>query len=244
MDYSSYPTPPPNTSFYSTLSINYICSSTYATCVGGTEFNDTASPTTYWASTNNSSTGESALSYIPEGGWNEPTTTTGTGFETSASGGGVSAFITKPSWQSGTGVPADGFRDVPDVSFSASGHDGYLSCLAVAGGNCNAGSIEVFAGTSAAAPSMASIAALLNTKAGKAEGNINALLYKVAASTSSAIHDVTVASSGVTGCTTATPSMCNNSTPATNSLTGGVAGYLVTTGYDQVTGLGSLDVAN
>ena len=29
---------------------NYICSSSYATCVGGTQFADTASPSTYWSS--------------------------------------------------------------------------------------------------------------------------------------------------------------------------------------------------
>jgi hypothetical protein len=39
-----------------------------------------------------------------------------------------------------------------------------------------------------------------------------------------------------------TPSPCNNSTPSTYNLTGGLSGYTVGTGYDQVTGLGSLDV--
>jgi pseudomonalisin len=42
-------------------------------------------------------------------------------------------YIGKPSWQTGPGVPSDGFRDVPDVSFSRSLHDGYLICLAYAG---------------------------------------------------------------------------------------------------------------
>ena len=41
-----------------------------------------------------------------------------------------------------------------------------------------------------------------------------------------------------------TPSMCNNSTPSPTGLTGGLAGYLVTAGYDEVTGLGSIDVTN
>jgi hypothetical protein len=48
----------------------------------------------------------------------------------------------------------------------------------------------------------------------------------------------------VTDCDVATPSLCNNSTAAPDSLTGGLAGYVVGTGYDEVTGLGSLDVAN
>ena len=231
------------------LSINYICSSSYATCVGGTEFNDAANPSNYWSTTNGAGE-ESVKSYIPEGGWNEPTVTNSsgvvTGYIASASGGGVSTFIKKPSWQAGTGVPADGFRDVPDVAFSASSHDGYLACLAYrgAGFDCSQGGGVVFSGTSAAAPGMAGIAALLNTKAGVTQGNINPLLYEVAASTPSAFHDASPANLGVTSCTTGTPSMCNNSTPSPTSLTGGLAGYPLTTGYDQVTGLGSLDVAN
>ncbi len=90
---------------------------------------------------------------------------------------------------------------------------------------------------------MAGVAALLNTKLGSAQGNLNPMLYRLAASNPSAFHDVTLASSGVSDCTSATPSMCNNSTPSETSLTGGLAGYVVGTGYDQATGLGSLDVA-
>ncbi len=37
------------------LSINSLCSSSYATCVGGTEFADTANPSLYWSSSNSSS---------------------------------------------------------------------------------------------------------------------------------------------------------------------------------------------
>jgi pseudomonalisin len=233
-------------------SINVLCSSGYVTCVGGTEFNDTADPSLYWSSTNSGSGNESALKYIPEGAWNEPSTTSTSGVITyapAASGGGVSAYIAKPSYQAGIGVPADGFRDVPDVAFSASDHDGYIACFAAGGGSCVAAtpgggiSIEIFSGTSAAAPGMAGIAALLNTKLGSAQGNMNPILYGLAATNPTVFHDVTVASSGVSGCTTATPSMCNNSTPGPTSLTGGLAGYEVTAGYDQSTGLGSIDVA-
>jgi pseudomonalisin len=225
-------------------SINYICSSSYATCVGGTEFVDTANPAMYW-STTNSSTYESALSYIPEGAWNEPSTVNNgvTTYAPAASGGGVSAYIPKPTWQTGPGVPNDGFRDVPDVAFSASGHDGYYACLAFSGGDCNNGYFEYFSGTSAAAPSMAGVTALLNTRLGSAQGNVNPLLYRLAAATSgSPFHDVTIATSGVTGCVATVPSMCNNSTPGPTTLAGGLAGYTVTAGYDQVTGLGSIDV--
>jgi pseudomonalisin len=169
-------------------------------------------------------------------------------YQVAAGGGGASAYIGKPSWQSGLGVPADGFRDVPDVSFTAADHDGYLGCFAAGGGSCvsspSGTQITVFSGTSAAAPGMAGIAALLNTKMGSAQGNLNPVLYRLAASTPGAFHDVTLASSGVSGCVAASPSMCNNSTPGVGTLTGGLAGYLVGAGYDQATGLGSLDVAN
>jgi pseudomonalisin len=237
-----------------TASINYLCSSSYVTCVGGTEFNDTGNPTLYWAAKNGTGM-ESALSYIPEGAWNEPTGNCNTGtYCPSASGGGASLYIAKPTWQSVTGVPSDGARDVPDVAFSAASHDGYYACLDYAligakgipaGSNCTAaggGYFSAFSGTSASAPGMAGIAALLNTKIGSAQGNLNPLLYAVYARTPSAFHDVTVTSSGVTGCAASTPSMCNNSTPGASTLTGGLAGFLVTPGYDEVTGLGSLDV--
>ena len=224
-------------------SINYICSSSYATCVGGTEFNDTSNPSAYWSSSNGAGY-SSALSYIPEGAWNEPTTTqTTSGYQPASSGGGVSSYITQPSWQTGTGVPSNGYRNVPDVALSAAGHDGYYACLAFTGADCSSGSFTVFSGTSAAAPGMAGIAALLNTARGSAQGNVNPLLYKLAASSPASFHDATVASSGVTNCTASTPSTCNNSTPSSSGLSGGLAGYVLTAGYDQVTGLGSVDVA-
>ena len=148
-------------------------------------------------------------------------------YQVAAGGGGVSAFIAKPGWQKGVGVPGDGFRDVPDVSFTAADHDGYLGCFAAGGGSCVSTSsgteITVFSGTSAAAPGMAGIAALLNTRMGGAQGNLNSMLYRLAASTPTVFHDVTVGTSGVAGCA-ATPSMCNNSTPGESSLTGGWRG--------------------
>jgi len=225
---------------------NYICSSSYATCVGGTEFNDAGNYSKYWSGSNGPGE-ESVLSYIPEGAWNEPSNGSG-GFVASATGGGVSLVIPTPSWQTGKGVPAARMgRYTPDISYSAAFHDGYFGCMAASGGDCvdNGGfSFVAFAGTSAAAPDMAGITALLDQKMGGKQGNLNPILYAMAASTPSAFHDVTVATSGVTGCSVNTPSMCNNSTPSSTSLSGGQAGFLVTAGFDEATGLGSLDVGN
>ena len=226
---------------------NSICSSSYSTCVGGTEFNDTGSPSQYWSSRNGSGL-SSALTYIPEGAWNEPLDSASM-LQAASSGGGVSTIIATPGWQAGTGVPtARSGRYTPDVAFSASAHDGYFGCFAAAGATCVAGAngsyqFEYFSGTSAAAPSMAGVAALLDQDQGEAVGNLNPRLYQMAASVPAVFHDVTVSTSGVTNCNINTPSMCNNSIAGASSLTGGQAGYPVTTGYDEVTGLGSLDVA-
>jgi hypothetical protein len=238
-----------------TNSPNAICASSYATCAGGTEFNDTSNPSTYWSSSNG--TGQkSALSYIPEGAWNEPINVNNNPntVEVAASGGGVSSYIPTPSWQTGTGVPtARAGRYTPDIAFSAAGHDGYFGCINASTDQveCVGSSgfwFEVFNGTSAAAPSMAGVAALLDQKLGAPQGNLNPGLYATAASVPAAFHDITVATSGVGTCVITTPSMCNNSTASSTAtitnLSGGEAGYEVTAGYDEVTGLGSLDVAN
>jgi hypothetical protein len=231
--------PPPSPESNSS---NYICSSSYATCVGGTEFNDGANPSAYWNASNGAGF-TSALSYIPEGGWNEPEDSSGA-TQVAASGGGVSQYIATPSWQTGTGVPAArAGRYTPDVSFTAAGHDGYLGCFAAGGSDC-VNIISIFSGTSASAPDMAGVAALLDQKQGAAQGNLNPELYSLASSAPAAFHDVTVASSGVGTCDVNTPSMCNNSIPSPSGLTGGQAGFAVGTGYDEVTGLGSLNVAN
>jgi subtilase family serine protease len=232
--------PPPTTQ---ALSPNSICSSSYATCVGGTEFADSANPTQYWSATNGPGF-ESALGYIPEGAWNEPMNLQNQ-LQVAGTGGGVSLYIPTPSWQTGTGVPTSrSGRYTPDVAFSASLHDAYFGCLA-ANNQCPGTGFAIFAGTSAAAPDMAGIAALLNQKQGSAQGLINPNLYNLAATPSNGVfHDVTVATSGVANCVVTMPSMCNNSTAGPTTLTGGLSGYLVTAGYDEATGLGSVNVAN
>jgi pseudomonalisin len=230
---------------------NYICASSYSTCVGGTEFADASDPSAYWSTTNNNGLG-SVLGYIPEGGWNEPLNSTGA-TQAASSGGGFSSYIGTPSWQTGTGVPGTQGRYTPDVAFSSSAHDGYFGCLAASGGTHPGDCVvrngtfyfEYFFGTSAAAPSMAGITALLNNRFQSPQGELNQRLYQLAPNPAYEVfHDVTVATSGVSGCVVTTPSMCNNSTPSPTGLSGGLSGYLVTTGFDEVTGLGSVDGAN
>ncbi len=238
-----FTTPPASPAY--PISPNYICASSYATCIGGSEFNDSSNPSKYWSSSNGAGY-LSAKGYIPEGAWNEPLDSNSQ-LQVAGGGGGVSQIIPTPSWQAGAGVPsARSGRYTPDMVFTASQHDGYFGCLAAGGGGCVSGdfSFEINSGTSAAAPDMAGVTALLDQSQGGAVGNVAPSLYAMAVSAPSAFHDVTVATSGVTDCTLSTPSLCNNSVPGATSLTGGQAGYEVGVGYDEATGLGSLDVIN
>jgi pseudomonalisin len=195
------------------LAVNGLCSTPYDVCVGGTQFSDVANASLYWSPSNASGTQESAISYIPEVAWNE----SGPGLGLWATGGGASKIYSKPSWQSGTGVPADGRRDVPDVSLTAGQHDGYLMV--------QNGGLYVVGGTSAATPSFAGIMALVVQNSGVRQGEANVVLYPLASKQRSGgatvFHDIT------TG---------NNSVP-------GQTGFSATPGYDQTTGLGSVDAA-
>jgi len=217
------------------LAVDFPGSSPFVTSAGGTMFNDgtATGATSYWSATNGASSG-SALSYIPETVWNE-TTSSALG----AGGGGASAFNSKPVWQTGTGVPNDSARDVPDISLNAaSNHDGYLFCVQ---GSCTngyrdaAGTLSVVGGTSVAAPSFAGILALVEQKNGTRIGNANPILYALANSTyyNGVFHDITSGNNN---------SPCEAGTP--NCPSGGSIGYTAGTGYDLATGWGTIDATN
>jgi len=226
------------------------------TGMGGTEFTGdpaatvaggNAPATTFWSgTTGGNDTLSSALSYIPGEGWNDTAEELAQpGGVISASGGGASTFFAKPSWQTGTGVPNDGKRDVPDLALNASPeHDPYLFCSedganGTVVASCTdgfrtgqGGDFAAVGGTSAAAPTFAGILALINQHLGlSGSGNINPNLYSLSVSNPAAFHDIT------TG---------NNIVPCTAGSTGCPAashqyGFSATAGYDQVTGLGSVD---
>jgi pseudomonalisin len=191
--------------------VNGLCSTPYSICVGGTEFNDVSNPTRYWAPSNSPGTQASALSYIPEVVWN----VSGPGQGLWASGGGASLVYAKPSWQTGPGVPADGKRDVPDVALTSACHDGYLIF--------QNGELYVVGGTSAASPSFAGVMTLVVQNTAARQGNANVAFYSLAgkqrAGGASVFHDTTIG---------------NNSVP-------GKTGFNAAVGYDQASGLGSID---
>lgn len=56
------------------LQVSGFASTPYNVAVGGTDFNDIASPLTFWNATNNPTTQESAKGYIPEVPWNDTCT--------------------------------------------------------------------------------------------------------------------------------------------------------------------------
>jgi len=206
---------------YLGLAVNFPASIPEVTAVGGTEFDDEGN---YWSVTN-LAFGGSALSYIPEIAWND----TAYGDGLAASGGGASVLYSKPSWQTGPGVANDNARDVPDVAMDGSNeHDPYLVYTG--------GQWQLVGGTSAAAPVLAGIVALLNQRLSAngepGVGNMNAALYKMAQNSPSAFHDIVVGNN-IVPCAIGTPN-CNT----------GELGYSAGPGYDLVTGLGTVDAYN
>ncbi len=223
------------------LAVDYPASSMYVTGMGGTEFtgdstvtvaNGVAPADQYWNSSSDlNDTSASAFSYIPEIVWNDTATVN----QNVATGGGVSKQFSKPSWQAGNGVPADGQRDVPDVSLvSSPNHDGIIICSQ---GSCQTGyrrnsdqTYTVIGGTSAAAPAFAGIAALIDQKLGGRQGNLNPKIYSAAASSPWTFNDITTGDNKVA---------CQSGTPDCPS--GGSIGFSAGTGYDLATGWGSID---
>ena len=222
------------------LQVDVPASMPYVTGVGGTAFNEGSG--NFWNS-NNTAGGGSAVSYIPEIAWNDTAVEIANGGSITGSGGGASTLFTKPSWQVGTGVPNDNARDVPDIAFNASvTHDGFLTCsqgscpnpTATNGAGFRAAdnSLTVVGGTSAGVPVFAGIVALLNQQTSSTQGNVNPKLYTLAASNPSAFHDIT-SGDNKAPCQTGT----------TNCPNGGSIGFTAGPGYDQVTGLGTIDAS-
>jgi subtilase family serine protease len=221
------------------LAVNLPASIPEVTGVGGTEFGSGAF-SSYWAAQNGAN-GGSALSYVPEIAWNN-----GDGSNPGASGGGASIDFSKPSWQTGLGVPNDNSRDVPDLAFAASPqYAGYIIAVNGQVSILVPGDGYVVGGTSGAAPLFAGIVALLNEylapslPAQPGLGNINPTLYSLAQTSTDAFHDITQGSN-LWYCVPLTP----DCTDIDVGIDVGTFGYYAGPGYDQVTGLGSVDAYN
>ena len=204
------------------LQVNGIASTPFNVAVGGTDFNDVSNPGTFWNNVNAPGTQASALGYIPETTWNDSCTNSifvslgetdteaacndsvldadavqldGVGVEDPVGGsGGASSVYSKPAFQTAL-TPADGHRDLPDVSLFAG--DGIISAssyylcesdLLSNGQNQCSLTSEIFGagGTSISAQAFAGVMALVDEETGSAQGNINLTLYSLASQDSTA----------------------------------------------------------
>src|SRR6266404_1450847 len=182
----------PNSAASSGIAVSGLASTPFNVAMGGTDFDDATTQTTFWNAANTSTTPPvlaSAKGYIPEITWNDSCAASGisgcAGLSSTAAtvnavagSGGPSSVYTgslKPSWQAGLGDTA---RDLPDVSlFSSDGQNKsfYIVCGSdqdITGDTgCNLTKFtstppfhdfQAVGGTSAATPTFAGIIALVN----------------------------------------------------------------------------------
>jgi hypothetical protein len=234
------------------ISVNLLASTPFNVAVGGTEFNENGNVSKYWGT--EPPVQESAISYIPENVWNESSATNGLWSSSGGASagniqgglGGTTPGVPKPSWQSplSLGIPNDGVRDLPDVSLTAASHDPYLLCLE---GSCDPNAQNQFiyfvSGTSASAPSFAGIMALVDQQMAGRQGLANYVLYRLAAN-QTAYYPAKCNGSN-TSAPPATACIFNDVTVGNNVVPGEVgAQYQAAAGYDQATGLGSVNIGN
>src|SRR6266478_4747571 len=288
------------------LEVSGFASTPFNVAIGGTDFNDAGTQSTYFkpSSQNDPNTLASALSYIPESTWNDSCTNAAFGANPEANcnaAANASAVVTvagsggkshctapsgttpatcsggyaKPVFQSLlglTGMPADGKRDIPDVSlFSSDGFNKsfYVVCEADAitsGVSCNKSGAFHFlgaGGTSVSTPAFAGILALVNqgqatiSNPAPRQGNANLVLYQLAkkqftagTACNSVASPLPAAACTFNDVTTGTIAMpcTKGSTDCTTSVAtdkyGVLNGFSTNAGYDLATGLGSVNVKN
>ncbi len=266
---------------YGGLQVSGIASTPYNVAVGGTDFYYSqyagsssaisAQVDSYWSAPTAAPT-VSLKQPIPEQAWNDffgynlydagnpanlpfQMIVAGAGGASSAAlypSGAAAQGYPKPAWQTGTGVPADKVRDLPDIAlFAANGENYSLYPICAFPGDCSSanlnanGAVEVtgIGGTSASTQAMAGIQALIDQSTASRQGQADFLYYPLAAKQPATFHDVTVGGNQVL-------SYLGTANCVPGSAAGNSSGYYVEsgyaagTGYDLATGLGSLDVAN
>jgi hypothetical protein len=244
------------------LSVSGLASTPWNVAVGGTDFyysdyaTGGASALNLWSQTNDSSLG-SLKAPLPEQAWDDPfgLDIISDGLarnEIFSGGGGPSSCVTlatnglcaagypKPSWQTGPGVPADGVRDLPDVSlFASNGANLSAYAICAAEGECLAQAGEnplvyIVGGTSASSPAMAAIMALVDQKYGR-QGQADYVLYPLAQQKPSAFHDVTLGGN-YSPCFQGSAECVLNSSGDDETTV-----YAAGPNYDLASGLGSVD---
>ena len=194
----------------------------YVTGVGGTRLN-----------LNNDNTINTEVT------WNDFDTDTG------ASGGGVSNYFARPSWQIGQGTDgkySNGKRMTPDVSAAASPYTSYVVYSVDGSGNP---AWEPIGGTSASSPLWAAAAALTNnylvSYSQPVLGFANPTIYRIFNSSGNAMtyHDITVGDDCYDATTSSPPHV---STCGIANSGSGI--YPATSGYDMAAGIGTLNAYN
>jgi subtilase family serine protease len=179
----------------------------------------------------------------------------------------------KPSWQTVSGNPADGVRDLPDVSlFAADGawNEFYVYCdsdTSDQGAVCVGQEPRYWSGgggTSFAAPILAGIQALVNQARGAFQGNPNPVYYGLAraeyGATGASACNASLGNGVASDCVFQDVTLGDIDAPCTGAtdcyLPGGATGvlsltssadqiaYPATAGWDFATGIGSINVAN
>jgi hypothetical protein len=178
-------------------SVNEMSADPNVTSVGGTGFNPDY-------------VGANDQGYATESAWNDPAGSTG---------GGASQIFSKPAYQTGSGVPNDNARDVPDIALIASPY--YPGVFWADDQNGSPVVTCCIGGTSLSAPLWAGFASVIGQQLGNRLGNLNLIIYPLANSSyaTAGFHDVT---SG-------------------NNNFNGVTGFSAGPSYDQTTGWGTVD---
>jgi len=217
-------------------------------------------PVTGWVLITNAKTAQQDIGISSTGGG-----ASNCAVENSAFTACVSGFA-QPSWQTVTISGQTSARFTPDVSVMASANfPGYIFCTQLSelgtsgtGSSCATGisnSVEnhgsIIGGTSASAPIVAGIVALLDQYLGGPSftglGNINPMLYSLAATPSNKAFNPVNTADNMVYCQAGTPG-----SPQPSTLwcpTAGVFGFSAlnkdtATNYNLVTGLGSVDANN
>ena len=249
------------------LAVNGFASTPYTIAVGGTDFDVLPSSfSTYVSKTTSGAPPyyRTASQYIPEKPWNDSTTVNTTISQNSAyisstgqrnivaGSGGASSIYTKPAFQTNL-TPADGDRDLPDVSLlagngfyaatwvvcsdSVANGTGatapYPDCANTGGQFSNGTDFTGVGGTSASAPAFAGMLALAVQATGGRLGQADTVLYQLAKSHPGYFHDITSGDNSV-------PCASGSANCGSNGF---LSGYNAGAGYDFATGLGSVDAA-
>ena len=188
------------------------------------------------------------------GGKSSCSTNTTVDTSTTYTVGSCTSGYAKPTWQTGTGIPGDSVRDLPDVSLMAgNGFDSATWLICSDDTTKNSGGTTVsenctkqsdgnvyfvgYGGTSTASPAFAGILALVVQKTGGRLGQAAQNLYTLykGANASTIFHNLSVGNNSVP-CTSGKPNCVKN--------TGGyyyLSGYNTSNTYNLGGGLGSVD---